>query len=156
MPMALPDFRPDGTLPPGIHAASLAEVRSRFGTTSPTRQAKSDLLAEVVAAALHYPTVKRVLVWGSFVTAKPEPDDLDNAVIVSVGHDLTEVTEAHRRLLVPFEARRAYGIDPGYLVIRDYPLGSYIERLDFLCQRYRRPYGIVEISLRGEMTGETT
>jgi hypothetical protein len=55
---------------------------------------------------------------------------------------------------IPFEARQFYGADTGYLLIRDYPLDLYIERLEFQCQRQRVPCGIVEISLRGEVKGE--
>jgi hypothetical protein len=98
--------------------------------------------------------MKRVLVWGSFVSSKPEPGDLDYSVIVAVDHDQTEVAEGHRRFFVPFEARRAYGVDAGYLLIRDYPLDLYVERLDFLCHRLGVPCGVAEINLRGERTGE--
>jgi hypothetical protein len=82
-------------------------------------------------------------------STKPEPNDLD----YSVDHHRADVAEPHRRFLVPFEARQFYGADTGYLVIRDYPLDLYVERLDFLCQRKRVPCGIVEISLRGEVKG---
>jgi hypothetical protein len=152
--MALPDFRADGMLPPGIHAATLKEVQVRFGSGSEPRQRKADQLATVVEAALSYGTIKRVLVWGSFVSAKVEPNDLDYSLVVSVDHHRRDVAEAHRRFLVPFEARQFYGVDTGYLVICDYPLDLYVERLDFLCQRKRVSCGIVEISLRGEVKGE--
>jgi hypothetical protein len=98
--------------------------------------------------------MKRVLIWGSFVTYEPEPNDLDYSLIVSVEHDQTRVARAHRRFVVPFEARRSYGVDAGFLVIRDFPLEAYVEQLEFICQRARVPCGIIEISLRGKMAGE--
>jgi len=75
--MPLPDLGAGGCLPPGLHAASLAELEARFGILSAVRQQFMGLLREVVGAANAYPTLKRVLVWGSFVTANADPGDLD-------------------------------------------------------------------------------
>lgn len=75
--MALPDLDNEGFLPPGIHAASLAEIRTRFGSGSAARERQGELLRQIVEAAGKYETIKRILVWGSFVTAKCEPNDLD-------------------------------------------------------------------------------
>jgi hypothetical protein len=74
--LPLPDFQPDGFLPPGLHAASLAVVDARFGIGSAARERQIGLVREVVAAARSYATIKRVLLWGSFVTSKTEPRDL--------------------------------------------------------------------------------
>ncbi len=152
--MSLAEMQMDGYLPPGIHAAPLAEVSGRFGTASASRRKWTELLLSVVSAATAYPTMKRVLVWGSFISDKPEPADLDYSVVVSVDHAKAEVADEHRPYFVPFEARKHFGIDAGYLIIRDYPLEYYMERVDFLCRRHDgRPRGIVEISLRGEIAG---
>lgn len=92
-----------------------------------------------------------MLIWGSFVTAKPEPADLDFSVVVSITHRQTQLKDEHRRFFVPYEARLHYGVDRGYLVIPDYPLDIYIEFLDFLCHtRTKRECGIAEISIHGE------
>lgn len=149
--MSLPDFTRDGYLPPGIHAASLSEVQARFGTGSPARQRQIGLLQQVMEAARAYPTIKRALLWGSFVTVKREPNDLDYSVVGSVLHQRTLVAPENRRFFVPFEARQFYGVDRNYLVIPDYPLEFYTERLDFLCQsRQAVACGVVEINVRGE------
>ena len=153
--MALPAFQRDGCLPPGIHAATLAEVLDRFGTGSPARQEQGQLLAFVVQAAVKYETIKRVLVWGSFVTTKAEPGDLDYSLVTSGSHTLRALAETDRRFLDPAAARAYYGVDRGYLLVADYPIETYIERLDFvITSRLRLRYGIVEISLRGEMSGD--
>jgi hypothetical protein len=155
--VAIPGFEPEGFLPSGIHAAALTEVRARFGTASADRQRQGELLAQIVEAAKGYPTIKRILVWGSFVTAKADPNDLDYSVIVSVNHYQAPIARAHRRFFVPADARRYYGADRNYLVIPDYPLPYYIEKLEFACHaRDRRACGVVEISLRGEMMGDAT
>jgi hypothetical protein len=116
------------------------------------RQEQAELLRRVVEASFPYPTVKRVLVWGSFVTDKTEPNDLDYSVVVSSEHHRRDVAEEHRRFLVPAVARQHYGVDTGYLLMRDYPLEFYIEQVDFICQtKGRDSCGIVEISIRGEV-----
>jgi hypothetical protein len=151
--MPLPDFDPAGNLPPGIHSASLREAEARFGAGSEARRRQAGLLRQVVAAASAYPTIKRVLLWGSFVTAKAEPADLDYSLVVSVLHARARVAAEHRRFLAPLEARQYYGVDKSYLIVKDYPLEEYIERLEFICQnRDYVPCGAVEISLRGETT----
>jgi hypothetical protein len=153
--VAIPELGLEGFLPPGIHSASLAEVRARFGRASGVRGQQSELLGQVVEAAKDYPTIKRILVWGSFVSAKVDPNDLDYSVIVAVSHNQAHIARAHRRFFVPVDARRYYGVDKSYLVIKDYPLDVYIERVDFLCRnRIQQPCGILEISIRGENIGE--
>ena len=150
--MPIPELNSNGYLPPGIHEASLRETLTRFGVGSPARQQKGELRRLVVEAAQAYPTIKRVLVWGSFVTAKLEPNDLDYSLVVSNSHRFTEVAPAYRRFLVPSEARLFYGVDVNYLVVVDYSVQLYVERVDFMChQRNKAPSGIVEIPLRGEV-----
>jgi Family of unknown function (DUF6932) len=149
--MPLPDFEPGGHLPPGIHTASLTEVVLRFGAGAPSRQQQSELVERIVEAARGYATIKRVLLWGSFVTDKLEPADLDYSLVVAADHHRTPIAHTHRRFFVPIDARRYYGVDRSYLVIPDYPLDYYVGKLDFLCyNRDGLPCGIVEISLRGE------
>jgi len=149
----LPDLDSDGLLPPGIHAAAFAEIRARLGVGSEARERQTELLRLIVEAAKAYPTIKRVLVWGSFASSKPEPNDLDYSVVVSVGHPRTIIAPEHRRFLVPAEARQFYGVDKSYLVVRDYPLDEYIERLGFITHdRDNRTHGVIEIHVRGEQT----
>ena len=73
---AIPDFRPDGYLPEGLHAALEAAVTFRFGTSTPRRRR---LILRVrrwieLARAVSAP---RLFLDGSFVTAKPDPGDVD-------------------------------------------------------------------------------
>lgn len=155
--MPIPKFDSAGTLPPGIHAATLREVTERFGIDSDARRRQIGLLREVVEAAKSYASIKRILVWGSFVTAKPEPGDLDYSIVVSVGHYRTDVLASHRRFFIPSLARRHYGADFAYLVIGDYPLEYYVDRLDFMCHEDTgRPCGIIEIGIRGEILGDAS
>jgi len=78
----IPAFREDGYLPEGLHLAGEAEVIARFGSATSKRRLLAlrlrrwiDLSREVGA--------KRLFVDGSFVTAKPDPGDLDAVVWLS-------------------------------------------------------------------------
>ncbi len=66
---------PWDVLPPGIHAATLAEVEQTFGC-NPHRRA---LFAGLVDAAIHLSLVgcRQVLLNGSYTTTKPIPKDYD-------------------------------------------------------------------------------
>jgi cytosine/adenosine deaminase-related metal-dependent hydrolase len=77
--MAIPDFRDDGRLPDGLHPASESEVNFRFGSATPRRRRLALRLRRwiALARAVH---AKRFLVDGSFVTATPDPQDVDAVV----------------------------------------------------------------------------
>jgi hypothetical protein len=153
--LSLPELCPNGLLPPGIHAASLAEVVERFGSGSAARVRSAELLKAVVRAAIQYETIKRILIWGSFVTAKPEPNDLDYTAIVGIDFRTTILAREHLRFLSPRDARAYYGVDRSYVVISDYPIDFFVEKLDFVTTtRDGIEVGVVEISVRGEVSRE--
>jgi hypothetical protein len=145
--MELPELNADGYLDEGIYIASLDEIAVRFGIGTPARERCGNLLRLIVASARKYPTIKRVLLWGSFVSAKPEPGDLDYSVVVDPRHRFATIEPEDRRFFVPFEARMYYGADPSYLLLYEYPLEAYTEIMMLLCHdRRNRPRGIVEVS----------
>ena len=66
-----------GDLPLGVHRASLREVLDRFGTGSRTRIAVAERLERVFRLAQDSGHLARFVVFGSFVTDKLEPRDVD-------------------------------------------------------------------------------
>ena len=74
--MPIPEFRPDGYLPQGVHLAAESEVAERFGQANLRRQALMTRVADWLRLARAV-QAKRFLVDGSFVTAKTEPEDVD-------------------------------------------------------------------------------
>ena len=155
--MSIPALESDGFLPPGIHPASLAETVARFGSGSERREGLATLLTSLVQAASVYPDAKRVLIWGSFPSAKPDPSDLDYSLVVGVDFQVATLHEADRRFFVPFLARQHYGSDTGFVLMSDWPIESYTTRLDFVCHRRggQEARGIIEISLYGEVSYDT-
>ena len=85
-----------------------------------------------MSAALHYPSIKRILLWGSFISSKSEPNDLDYSLIVGADHKRAMIRREHEPVLVPKMARLLYGVDPNYVVIEDYPLESYLMKMEFI------------------------
>jgi hypothetical protein len=71
----LPDFTTEGILPAGIHSATWADVEQRLGFTPRRRQLLGGLHRAITA--LHQAGCRRIYINGSFVTAKPNPNDFD-------------------------------------------------------------------------------
>ena len=98
--VAIPEFDERGVLPPGIHIATWAEVRARYGYSAYRRKLLAGLekaLASLKAAGCH-----RAYVDGSFVTAKPLPRDFDGCW----EEDDVDPDKLHPALLM-FEDQRA-------------------------------------------------
>lgn len=97
----LPRFNDDGYLPPGIHGATLEEIAARFGHESELRQAQMQSLRWLVDLARRA-GVRRIVVNGSFVTDKLEPNDVD--CVLLIGADFPRDAAAEEELLagLPF------------------------------------------------------
>ena len=148
--MRLPELNAVSYLPPGIYLASLDEVLERFGTSTPTRQQQGNLLRQIVERMRKYPTIKRVLLWGSFVSTKPAPGDLDYSIVIDPRHGQVTIEPEERRFFSPVSAKIYYGVDPSYLIINEYPLERYFELLEFICHdRDGQPRGILEVNCHG-------
>jgi uncharacterized protein DUF6932 len=90
----LPEFDIDGDLPPGIHQATLDELELRLGrfVVSDRRLNLFGLFKQLMAMARSSGIVDRLVVGGSFVTAKPEPNDIDIVVILSMDVEFEALT----------------------------------------------------------------
>jgi len=75
--MPLPPLTQTGDLPLGVHRASLPEICERFGAGSRRRMALADRLERIYRLARATQQLARFVVFGSFVTDKPEPNDID-------------------------------------------------------------------------------
>ncbi len=80
----LPPLENEGNLPAGIHLGTTEELAARFGSGSEERATEmSEQLLFIEAA--RKAGVRRLLVNGSFVTAKLAPNDID--VVILPGPD---------------------------------------------------------------------
>ncbi|MFO0810328.1 MAG: hypothetical protein U0746_17025 [Gemmataceae bacterium] len=78
---AIPPFRPDGYLPEGLHLAPEAEVLFRFGAANRRRRRLALRLRRWIELARQV-GARRLLIDGSFVTTKAEPNDIDAVVLL--------------------------------------------------------------------------
>jgi len=79
--MPLPALRPDGTLLPGEHSASLAEVLAAFPAITPERQALNQALVQCVETVRRLNLAQQIAVDGSYCTDKATPADIDLVVL---------------------------------------------------------------------------
>jgi len=112
--MPIPAFNADGLLPTGIFDCTLAEMRACFGAFqgSDQRIRLFARLEQLVSAMQRSGLFEVLLVDGSFVTAKPAPNDVDLLAVLRPGHDferdlpMSEYALVSRALL-----RRRTGFD---------------------------------------------
>jgi hypothetical protein len=75
--MPLPALRADGTLPPGVHPATLAEVLAASPATTPERRALDQALLHCVATVRRLGLAQQIALDGSYITDKADPGDID-------------------------------------------------------------------------------
>ena len=92
---ALPDLNEDGDLPPGVHRATLGDVVHRFATTA-RRAALARRLQRIYQLARSTGQLVRFIVFGSFITAKPEPNDVDIFLLMEDSFDVRQVSPEAR------------------------------------------------------------
>jgi len=87
----LPEFTPEGDLPIGVHVTNWQEFRSRFGAGTPRRLWLFGRFQALVELAVSTGKLRRVFVWGSFVTSKPVPKDVDILLIMDEDFEVERV-----------------------------------------------------------------
>ncbi len=97
----IPAFDAEGYLPPGIHRASMQEIRARFGQESELRRVQMESLLWLVELAWRA-GIRRIVVNGSFVTDRLEPNDVDCVLLVGAGFPSDEAAEAELLSGLPF------------------------------------------------------
>jgi predicted nucleotidyltransferase len=102
--MALPEFDNRCGLPNGLHSANLAEIAERFGQGSDARRELIDLLQGIHQKAVATGKLSRFVIFGSFVTAKTEPRDIDIVMVMKDDFSLAACDEETRIL---FDHQRA-------------------------------------------------
>ncbi len=79
--LAIPKFRLDGYLPDGLYLASESETIFRFGSSNRRRKLLTLRLRRWIDLT-RLIGGKRLLVDGSFITAKTEPHDIDSVILL--------------------------------------------------------------------------
>jgi hypothetical protein len=86
-----PEFDAKGDFPVGVHKANIAEVIEFFGTATLQRRIVAQRLQRIYHLARNTGHLRRFVVFGSFVTAKPEPNDVDIFMLMDDAFDSSGV-----------------------------------------------------------------
>lgn len=147
--MPIPEFDDRGLLPDGLHECAMEEVRERFGRFQRTDQRCKlyDALAAFIGDVRSAGVVRWVAIDGSFVTAKPDPGDIDMVVVLPPDHDFdAELLPVAYNVLSRRRARRCYGIDILVAAEGTPELGAYIEFFREVKQKPGERKGILRLT----------
>ena len=112
--MPIPPFEKSGLLPQGVHSCTLEEIKARFGSFQ-ANDRRPHLFAGLeafVAEARRSQIVRAIVVDGSFVTAKPAPNDIDLVIVVASAHDFgADLPPDQYQVLAQQRVRRRFGFD---------------------------------------------
>lgn len=144
--MPLPEVNEHGDLPAGVDSASFAELIARFGVGSSRREIVTARLQRINDLAISTGALDRLIVFGSYVSDKPEPNDVD---VVLVMRDDFRPSACSLDTLFLFDHRRAtdelgasvFWIRPGMLLGQ--PWNEFIAHWQVKRDGVRR--GIVEV-----------
>ena len=143
----IPDFAENDCLPEGIHSATVEELRERFSyfDVSDQRLVVYRGLQALLDEAGKSGIVRRVIVAGSFVTDKSEPNDFDAIVVLDPAMVNQTLRPREYNLVSRKMARRIYGGDVLAAVDGSASLAKYLKF--FQTNRAGDPVGVVEITL---------
>jgi predicted nucleotidyltransferase len=98
-------------LPAGLHLAEWKEFASRFGTSSPRRLWLLGRLQAVLAIASSTRKLRRVFVWGSFVTIKASLKDIDVLLILDDDFEVEHLPSAAQCVFDSVRAKLMFDSD---------------------------------------------
>ena len=137
----IPAFDATGNLPPGIYRATLEEILRRFGVGD-VRAHWGHVLREILTLVRHTGQVEAVYIFGSFVTSKPAPADLDVFLVMALDFSSNAVEGRARMLFDRSRAALVWGICVYWITART-------DRMPFLAawqlRRDGGSRGIVEV-----------
>jgi hypothetical protein len=107
--MRLPPFNDEGDLPEGVYRVRLSEALARFSVGTPKRQAVAARLARIYQLVEKTGKLERLIIFGSFVTAKPEPNDVDIVLIMRDDFNLNACDDESRKLFNHGPAQSEFG-----------------------------------------------
>ena len=145
--MPLPLFIKSGDLPLGVHRAAIGEVHERFGTGTPQRRRVFLRLERLYALAQGTGYLVRIVVFGSFVTTKPDPNDVDVFLLMDDRFDVSATTGETRLLFDHLAADAHFGASVFWLRRQAAFDGEQAAVEYWQMKRDGRRRGIVELDL---------
>lgn len=104
----LPDMNKNGDLPPGVHRASWVEIEQRFGSGTEARRRAFASLKRLHQLAARTGSPRAFYVFGSFVSAAPEPRDVDVVLVMAADFRIEDCPWESRPLFARARAEARY------------------------------------------------
>ena len=147
--MSLPLFNENGDLPEGVYEASFDEVIEHFGQGTPQRQLVSGRLKRIFELAQQTNKLERFIIFGSYVTSKDAPNDVDIILIMRDDFTSDDYADEFQPLFNHVRAQEELGAS--VFAIR--PLFIFLESVDefiahWQIKRDKTKRGIVEVVWR--------
>ena len=140
-----PEFNDMGDLPPGVHQATIAEVIRHFGTKTLQRQIVGRRLERIYNLARETGHLARFVVFGSFITAKPGPNDVDIFMLMRDTFESDKVSGASAIIFDHTAAQNAEGASV-FWIRRMAAIGGEQEAMEhWQVKRDHTMRGIVEV-----------
>jgi hypothetical protein len=138
----IPDFNKHGNLPAGIYKASINDIEKRFGLNSKKRISLFKNFHNFLKLIIPFKTsIKRIILNGSFVTAKENPGDMDCIILIK---NNTRFTPEIIDKLV--SAKKLYNIH--LFIHEERNIKKYNDLLAFFSRnRDLKPKGVLEVIL---------
>ncbi len=144
--MPLPDFNDDGDLPEGVHQTTIEEIIAFFGGGSAQRRAVTARMVRIYELAKATGMLDRFIIFGSYITTKSDPGDVDLVLIMRDDFHLDACPEQTRDLFDHIRAQELFGASvfwmrPSFLFLE--PIEDFIAHWQIKRDDTRR--GIVEV-----------
>lgn len=107
--MPLPNLNHEGELPEGIHKTTIDEVVSQFGSGTSQREVVTARFQRIYQLAKGTGYLQRFLIFGSYITAKPEPNDIDVVLVFDDDFNTAACSEEVKKLLSHQHAATEFG-----------------------------------------------
>jgi hypothetical protein len=106
---SLPPLGKDGDLPSAVYRTTLRNTVERFGKGTRQRIAVAQRLERIYSVAIGTGQLARFVVFGSFVTAKSEPADVDIFLLMEDTFDMGQLSGEARVLFDHAAAQAHFG-----------------------------------------------
>lgn len=104
-----PDFDDNGDLPAGLSQATLEGICAHFGASTLQRRLIAQRLTRIYTLAQSTGQLARFIIFGSFVTAKPAPNDVDVFMLMEDTFEAQHVTGEAALIFDHVAAQQAEG-----------------------------------------------
>ena len=107
--MVWPDFNELSDLPVGVYRATIADIIAHFGRGSAQHAAITARLERIYELARSTGCLQRFIIFGSYVTAEPNPHDVDVFLVMQGGFQPRAAPLEAQRLFQHGTAQSEFG-----------------------------------------------